>query len=237
MFYVIDENHNLHEAYDKQDVLAVIEQAIADGSLSGLTADAAFISKIRCCVSGETNKLAFVTQAKYNELVAAGTVEEGVYYFITDETTLEDIMALIDGILKGDTAVGLANNASKINGLPLLRSGNVLKIGDDIISVKRKVYEGKSASLEKNSTLALDFGSAEIPDDAILEIEYSLDTDGVERQYHKARGEGAWLAGYPSGMQSHVFVYLERSEKRLRVGALTDNVEDLRIYTVWWIVE
>lgn len=137
MYFVLDDNNNRVEAYDKEGVLAALEKAIADGSLSGLTADASFISKIRCCVSGDTNKIAFVTQAKYNELVAAATVEEGVYYFITDETTLEDIEGVIDGILNGDTAVGLANNASNINGLPLLRSEGVLQVGTDIISVKR----------------------------------------------------------------------------------------------------
>lgn len=135
--YVVDENHNLIEAYSAQEVLSVLDQAIADGRLDNIVAGQAFVDRLKCCVSGDTNKIAFVTQAKYNELVAAGTVEEGVYYFITDETTLEDIEGVIDGILNGDTAVGLANNASKINGLPLLRSEGVLQVGTDIISVKR----------------------------------------------------------------------------------------------------
>lgn len=90
-FYVLDENNNKVEAFDKVGVLAAIEQAIANGSLAGLTADAAFISKVKCCVSGETYKIAFVTAAYYNSLVAAGTVEKNTYYYIIDDTTGEDI--------------------------------------------------------------------------------------------------------------------------------------------------
>ena len=90
-FYVLDENNNKVEALDKEGVLAAIEQAIADGSLAGLVADAAFITKLKCCVSGTTYKIAFTTQAYYNELVAAGTVEENTYYYIIDDTSAEEI--------------------------------------------------------------------------------------------------------------------------------------------------
>lgn len=90
-FFVIDENHNLIEAYDKEGVLAVLEQAIADGSLSGITADSGFISKLKCCVSNGTMRVAFVTQAKYNELQASGGLLADCIYYITDDTTVEDI--------------------------------------------------------------------------------------------------------------------------------------------------
>lgn len=91
MFYVLDENNNKSEAYDKEEVLAILEQAIADGSLANLVENAAFISKLKCCVSGQTNKVAFVTTDKYNELVASGNVKENTYYFITDDCTTDDI--------------------------------------------------------------------------------------------------------------------------------------------------
>lgn len=90
-FYVLDENHNLIEAYDKEGVLAVIEKAIADGSLSGLVADASFVTQLKCCVSGQTNKIAFVTQAKYNELAKNNQTIANCYYYITDDTTLDEI--------------------------------------------------------------------------------------------------------------------------------------------------
>lgn len=91
MFYCLDENNNKVETFDIQGVLNAIEKAIADGSLAGLVADAAFVSKIKCCVTNGTTKMAFVTQAKYNELKAANLIAENTIYFITDDTTPDDI--------------------------------------------------------------------------------------------------------------------------------------------------
>lgn len=90
-FYVLDENNNKVEAYDKEGVLAVLAQAIADGSLENIVADAAFINKVRCCVSGSTYNIAFVTQAKYNELVIAGELLKDTFYYILDDTTCDNI--------------------------------------------------------------------------------------------------------------------------------------------------
>jgi hypothetical protein len=98
MFYVLDEHHNLIEAYDKEGVLAVLSQAIKDGSLSGITADSAFVSKVKCCVTGGTNKVAFVTQAKYNELLASGSLLANCMYYITDDTTADDIDAELNSL-------------------------------------------------------------------------------------------------------------------------------------------
>lgn len=99
MYYVLDENNNKIEALDKEGVLAAIEEAIANGSLAGLVADAAFISKVKCCVSGQTNKLAFVTQAKYNEMQAKGELTKNCYYYITDDETADDIDKLLDVLI------------------------------------------------------------------------------------------------------------------------------------------
>lgn len=90
-FYVLDEDNNKVEAFDKEGVLAVLSQAIAEGTLDNIVADASFISKIKCCVSGITNNVAFVTQNKYNQLDAAGQLAENTYYFITDDTTCDEI--------------------------------------------------------------------------------------------------------------------------------------------------
>lgn len=91
MFYCLDDNNNKIEALDKEGVYSVLDQAIKDGSLENLVADAAFVSKLKCCVSGQTNKVAFTNSAKYNELKAANALEENCYYFITDDTSVEDI--------------------------------------------------------------------------------------------------------------------------------------------------
>lgn len=158
--YVLDDNNNKVIAYSAEEVLSVLEQAIADGSLADLVADAAFVTKLKCCVSGQTNKIAFVTEAQYNELAAAGTVENGVYYYITDDTTLDSINEIltelqtrvgdIEGILptlnenvnkivSGEQSVG---NATKVNNLEITQDENgVLKIGDIIIPQKKLIFE------------------------------------------------------------------------------------------------
>lgn len=99
MFYVLDNNNNKVEAFDKEGVLNAINTAIADGSLANLVADAAFISKLKCCVSGVTNKVAFVTQDKYNELFTSGGLIENCYYYITDDTTYSDIVDKLNEII------------------------------------------------------------------------------------------------------------------------------------------
>ena len=98
MFYVLDENHNLVEAYDKEGVLAVLAQAIADGSLSGIVADSAFVTQLKCCVGGATHKMAFVSQAKYNELEASGGLLENCMYYITDDTKGVETDALLNAL-------------------------------------------------------------------------------------------------------------------------------------------
>lgn len=90
-FYVLDDNNNRVEAYDKQGVLAVLNQAIKDGSLANIVSDSAFVSKIKCCVSGEVNQIAFVSQQKYNELKANELLRANTYYFITDDESAENI--------------------------------------------------------------------------------------------------------------------------------------------------
>ena len=73
--YVLDENNNKIEVTD-QVLTALVEQ-------------------VRCCVSGTPYKLAFVTQAKYNELVANNLLELNTRYEIIDDTTCEDIDAIL----------------------------------------------------------------------------------------------------------------------------------------------
>ena len=102
-FYVLDDNNNKIEALDKEGVLNAIEEAIRNGSLANLVADAGFITKLKCCVSGSTNKMGFITQAKYNELEAADLVEKNTAYLIYDDPTLENIeneLVKIDQSLK-----------------------------------------------------------------------------------------------------------------------------------------
>lgn len=52
----------------------------------------------------------FVTQEEYDALVDAGTVEEDIYYFITDDTTYDDILEAI-ATIKDTTIAGLDLNS------------------------------------------------------------------------------------------------------------------------------
>lgn len=126
MFFVLDENHNLVEAYDKEGVLAVLAQAIADGSLSGITENSAFVSQLKCCVSGQANKVAFVTQAKFNELKESGSLLANCVYFVTDDTTADDIDKTLTELT--DTVNGILNNVSDIlQGKTTVPSASCLK--------------------------------------------------------------------------------------------------------------
>lgn len=111
-FYVLDDNNNKVEAYDKEGVLAVLEQAIEAGSLAEITADSGFITKLKCCVGGDTHKIGFCTQAKYNELKANNQLIDGAYYFITDDTTAQDIDAALDALTERVTT--LENNTASM---------------------------------------------------------------------------------------------------------------------------
>lgn len=98
-YYVFDENNNKIEVTDKV-LTALVEQ-------------------IRCCVSGTYFKEAFVTQAKYNELVANGLLVENCIYNISDDTTCEDIDASLKEI-KDDLRE--LNNQDIVNRVATLES-------------------------------------------------------------------------------------------------------------------
>lgn len=89
--YVLDENNNRHESLDKEGILSVLAQAIEDGTLENIVADAAFISKLKCCVSGGTYSVAFVKQATYNELERTNKLVYNCYYFIIDDDTADNL--------------------------------------------------------------------------------------------------------------------------------------------------
>jgi len=100
MNYVLDENNNRKEAYDKEEVLALLNKAIQDGTLANVVADAAFISKLKCCVTGGTNNVAFIPEAKYNEMLANKTLKEDTLYIITDDQTGDNIERVINELVE-----------------------------------------------------------------------------------------------------------------------------------------
>lgn len=132
-FYVLDENNNKVEAFDKEGVLAVLAQAIADGSLENIVADAAFVSKLKCCVNGITNNVAFVTQNKYNQLDAAGQLVENTYYFITDDSTCDEIDNVLQGL--NDRINGIIETVNKLPYETLVASNITIQGGTEIATV------------------------------------------------------------------------------------------------------
>ena len=71
--YLLDENNNKIEVTDEVGNTTVEE--------------------IKCCVSNTPYKIAFVTQAKYNELEATGLLQTNTIYEITDDQTADDLEA------------------------------------------------------------------------------------------------------------------------------------------------
>lgn len=96
-----DVDKNKYEAYDKAEVLALIQEVAESGELpdeiNGL------VITLKNYIDNQAYKIAFCTQAKYNELEASGTLETNCYYFITDDTSYDDIVESLNNINGGLT--------------------------------------------------------------------------------------------------------------------------------------
>ncbi len=86
-YYVRDNNNNLVEGLSKEEIYALLDEAIRTGQLPSVDENTSFVSKLKCCVSGVSNSVAFITEAKYNELRTSGLLKPNTLYFITDDTT------------------------------------------------------------------------------------------------------------------------------------------------------
>ena len=163
-FYVLDENNNKVEAFDKQGVLNVLNQAIKDGTLANIVSDSAFVSKLKCCVSGVANHVAFVSQAKYNELKAGGMLIANCYYFITDDTTAEDL----------EEQLNLANES-------------IASLGSRLTIVESK-FNGASAKFAEQATTAGVATKANSTDFTNVEP-YQMNTNIEDCMYDTANSE------------------------------------------------
>ena len=94
-----DVDKNKYEAYDKAEVLALIQEMAESGELpeevNGL------VITLKNYIDNQAYKIAFCTQAKYNELEAAGSLETNCYYFITDDTSYDDIISTLNNLNGG----------------------------------------------------------------------------------------------------------------------------------------
>lgn len=96
--WVHDDLNNRIEALSKEEVYALLAQAIQQGQLPVLEQDTAFVTMIKSIVDGQAYKIGFCTQAQYNQLAASGQLQQNAYYWITDDTTYEDLVAYIEEI-------------------------------------------------------------------------------------------------------------------------------------------
>lgn len=160
-FYVLDENNNKVEAYDKEGVLAVLEQAIENGSLEQITANSAFVTKLKCCVGGGTYKMAFITQEKYNELKTNSQLSSDTIYWITDDTTCEEINKALTSINNNITSINNRLDALGFKSGVFVVSG----VSAELISTNTLKKQGKYviASLELFNATALSNLAISVP--------------------------------------------------------------------------
>ena len=86
-YYVRDNNNNLIEGLSKEEIYALLDEAIRTGQLPSVDDETAFVTKLKCSVTGVASSVAFITEAKYNELRTGGLLKANTLYFITDDTT------------------------------------------------------------------------------------------------------------------------------------------------------
>lgn len=129
-YYLLDENKNLVEGFDKEGFLALLQQAIDQGSLENIDPESAVASKLRSLVNGTTHHIEFVTEEQYNQLEHDGELVPNTYYFITDDTTFEgyeetlnDLVARfpivednVNGLMSGSVIAKNAQNTLLTNG-------------------------------------------------------------------------------------------------------------------------
>lgn len=141
MFYVLDDNKNLVEAFDKEGFLALLEQIIEDGSLENIDEDTAVASKLRSIINGTAHHIEFVTQAQYNQLEQDEELVAGTYYFITDDETAEDFAEAIE-VLQTDLALAF----ERIEALELFKNLTNTRLNEQITPVSNTLWSKSDGS-------------------------------------------------------------------------------------------
>ena len=98
--YIHDEKNNRIEGMSKEEIYALIDEVIESGELP-TDVQAAFVTAFKSIVDGKPYKMAFCTQAEYNEIVAQGELVEDALYIITDDSSYDDLLALINNAIAG----------------------------------------------------------------------------------------------------------------------------------------
>ena len=197
--YVHDENHNRILAYSAEEVLSVLAQAIEDGDLDNITADAAFITRLKSILDGKTYFVAFLTQSEYNALVQADELEENTIYYITDDSTLDDLQTAFATFQERASAdiLQLQSNFQNLVGL----------LGSPVPIYNDKPYVGPYAWVQSTGLYAVDIyvpitgGGFYISvlisiDDFNKEIRSGIIIDGVSIEIEFNANDGIHLIDY-----------------------------------------
>jgi len=97
--YIHDEKNNRIEGMSKEEIYALLAAAIQSGELPSVDEDTAFVTMFKSIVDGKTYKMAFCTQAQYNELKDNNELVADAYYIITDDTSYNDLIQYIATVL------------------------------------------------------------------------------------------------------------------------------------------
>lgn len=110
--YVHDEHKNRIPAYSAEEFLNLLAQVIEDGDLDNVTAENAFITRLKSIANGNTYFFSVLTQAEYNALVQADELEDNTIYIISDDSTVSDLQAAIEELQESTGASISALNSS-----------------------------------------------------------------------------------------------------------------------------
>lgn len=152
--YLVDENKNLVEGLSKEETYDLLAKAINDKTLPDYDTGTAFITKLKDSVDGTEHKVAFVTQAKYNELSTSGSLLSNCLYYITDDTTEEDLTNVIATAKK--EAAEEANSVTAEVRENVGSNTNALKKKLGVETIKSYTFSGTSEIL---SNVVLDADS------------------------------------------------------------------------------
>ena len=94
-----DTDKNKYEALDKAETLAAIQQIVEQGEIPSTLLNGVALT-LRNPIDNVDYKIAFCTQAEYNELEQGGELESNCYYYITDDTSWDDFLEDANEVLE-----------------------------------------------------------------------------------------------------------------------------------------
>lgn len=153
-FYAYDDLNNRVETLSKEEIYALLAAAIQQGQLPQIDQNTAFVTMIKSIVDGKAYKQAYCTQAQYNELVAAGTVQADTSYIITDDDSYNELVNAINNL-----AANIASIQTTLENLKVSYKHN-LKVTFKITVIGgEELTDEFSFSLDNSSVTHLDYST------------------------------------------------------------------------------